>query len=206
MSGYHYDVFLSYLHDPPCGRWVKDHFLPYFLFQLGNALNRHAHVFFDRTGLHLGDNWPLKLHQALAHSRCLLAIWSPLYFQSEWCSNESEIMRFRQEKLGLGTIDNPRGLIGGVKINDGIFFPPYAKKSQWADFEKYFIDGPTFYQTPLHAEFQRDIVPLANDVAEVIAGAPAWSADWLTDPWTNDVIARKPAPVAPLVPQPVLSP
>jgi hypothetical protein len=205
MPGYHFDVFLSYLHEAPCGPWVKDHFLPFFQFQLGNALNRRAHIFFDRTGLRVGDIWPQKLHNALAHSRCLLAVWSPLYFQSEWCSNESEIMRFRQEQLGLGTIQNPKSLIGGVKINDGDFFPAYAKQCQWADFEKYFIDGPTFYQSPLHAQFQLDIVPLAKDVAQVIANAPAWSAEWLTAPWTVDVIARKQPPTPPLVPQPILN-
>ena len=106
----------------------------------------------------------------------------------------------------MGKREKPKGIIGGVKINDGQFFPSFAKQSQWADFEKYFIDGPTFYQSPLHAQFQLDIVPLANDVAEVIANAPEWSADWLTPAWTDDVIARKQPPTPPLVPQPVLNP
>src|SRR5436309_195576 len=44
---YKHDVFLSYLHVRPSGTWVHEHFLPYFAFQLGNALNRWPEMFVD---------------------------------------------------------------------------------------------------------------------------------------------------------------
>jgi len=53
---YEWDVFLSYLHERPCGSWVKDHFLPYFTFDLGNALNRKARIFLIGQGSILGKS------------------------------------------------------------------------------------------------------------------------------------------------------
>ena len=144
---YQYDVFLSYLHEPPSGTWVHDHFLPYFTFQLGNALNRRTDIFVDRTGIHLGEKWPIRLKQALAHSRCLVGVWAPLYFQSDWCQKECAIICHRERKLGYGRGQNSEGLLIGVKVNDGIHFPKFAKESQFADFEKYFFDGQGFART-----------------------------------------------------------
>src|SRR5258708_12146236 len=79
---YEWDVFLSYLHERPSGPWVNDHLLPYFTFQLGNALNQRAKIFYDRTGIHSGQKWPARPKQALSRSRCLVGILSPFYFHS----------------------------------------------------------------------------------------------------------------------------
>src|SRR5947208_5875856 len=141
---YKHDVFLSYLHVRPSGTWVHEHFLPYFAFQLGNALNRWPEIFVDRTGIHLGEKWPIRLKKALAHSRCLVGIWTPLYFQSEWCQCECSVMRHRETQLGYGTSQRPDGLIVGIKVNDGIHFPEFARERQYADFEAFFFDGPAF--------------------------------------------------------------
>lgn len=205
MTGYQYDVFLSYLHEKPCGTWVLEHFLPYFQHFLGNALNRQATVFLDQTGVHFGQKWPARLKNALVHSRCLLGIWSPLYFQSEWCQCECAVMLYREAQLGYGTGQNPDGLVVGVKVNDGIHFPAFAQDSQYADFEHFFFDGPAFVQSPLHVDFQKAIVPLTIDVARVVNSAPIWSTDWETALWTDDVISRVRVPPAPIVKQPVLT-
>ncbi len=205
MTDYQYDVFLSYLHERPCGTWVVEHFLPYFQPQLGNALNRKASIFFDRTGIHSGQKWPEALKRALALSRCLVGIWTPLYFQSSWCQSECAIMRHRETQLGFGTTQNTGGLIVGVKVNDGIHFPPFAQKSQQASFEEYFCDGPGFSHHPLHVDFQKAIVPFSVDVARIVACAPPWSPAWLTPPWTDDVIVALRPPDPPKVSQPLLS-
>jgi TIR domain len=204
--GYQYDVFLSYLHERPCGTWVAEHFLPYFRHQLGNALGgTPASIFFDRTGIHTGQRWPARLKQALGHSRCLVGVWSPLYFQSEWCRFECAIMQHRERQLGL-TGTNPDGLIAGVKVNDGIHFPEFAAASQYADFEHLFYDGPGFAKSELYVDFQRDVAKLSLDVATLISKAPAWSPEWLTAAWTDDVIANLGRPVSPAVAQPLLAP
>jgi hypothetical protein len=201
---YQHDVFLSYLHVRPSGTWVHEHFLPYFTFQLGNALNQSAEIFVDRTGIHLGQKWPIRLKQALAHSRCLVGIWTPLYFQSEWCQNECAIIRHREEQLGYGRGANSEGLLVGVKVNDGNYFPTFAKNSQFDDFEPYFFDGRGFARTELYVEFQRKVAKFAEGVARVIRKAPPWSAEWETPAWTDDVIEGVAAPAKPKVQQPRL--
>lgn len=205
MTDYVYDVFLSYLHEKPCGTWVVEHFLPYFQPQLSNALVRRASIFFDRTGIHSGQKWPERLKQALAHSRCLVGIWSPMYFRSPWCLAEDAIMRHRESRCGFGTTEKPDGLIVGVKVNDGIHFPESARNSHYSSFDEFFCDGPGFRQHPLHVDFQRAIVPFTVDVARIVGNAPPWSSDWLEPAWTDDVILQMQQPAVPKVAQPLLS-
>jgi hypothetical protein len=202
---YEFDVFLSYRREKPSESWVHDHFLPYFKPALGDALARPAQVFVDRTGIRAGQKWPARLKQALAHSRCLLGIWSPLYFWSEWCQCESAVMRHRELQLGFGTNANPNGLIIGIKVNDGIHFPDFARESHRVDFEPYFFDGPAFNQSPLHIEFQRAVRLFAADAAHIVKSAPAWSAEWATAPWMDDIVATVQTPASPKVSQPLLS-
>lgn len=203
--GYDYDVFLSYLHEKPSGTWVMEHFLPYFQHQLGNALGRRAALFIDRTGIHLGQKWPARLKQALARSCCLVGIWSPLYFQSEWCLCECAVMRHREEKLGFGTRENTEGLIVGVRVNDGDHFPPYAKESQSGDMRQFFYDGNGFTQSPLYVDFQKRVNEFATEVARVVNNAPAWSEEWATKEWLDDVFAGISAGAAPKASQPLLA-
>jgi hypothetical protein len=201
---YEWDVFLSYLREPPSGSWVNDHFLPHFRWTLGNALNKKARVFYDRTNIHPGQKWPKMLRQALSRSRCLVGIWSPLYFQSDWCLNECAVMLHREKNLGYGTNNNPDGLVIGVKVDDGDHFPPYASESQYADFETFFLDGPAFRQSPLFLDFQPAVRALANEVARIANNVPAWSPDWETDPWLENVIQQVRTPVRPPVTQPLI--
>ncbi len=202
---YHYDVFLSYLHEKPCGTWVTEHFLPYFKFHLGNGLARPAEIFIDKTEIRTVQKWPARLKQALAHSRCLVGIWSPLYFRSEWCQCECAVMLHRESRLGLGTTENSDGLIVGVKVNDGIHFPQFAKDSQYADMEQFFFDEHGFTQCPLYIEFQKNISELAPDIARIVQNAPTWSQEWLTSPWLDDIITGIKLSSPPKVAQPLLT-
>jgi hypothetical protein len=109
----------------------------------------------------------------------------------------------RERQLGFCG-GKPDGLIAGVKVNDGIHFPDFAKISQYVDFEALFFDGPGFAKSELYIELQKKIAALALDVARLISKVPSWSPDWLTPAWTDDVIARIGAPVRPRVLQPIL--
>lgn len=201
---YKYDVFLSYVHEFPCVDWVTEHLVRFFQFELSNALNRKARVFFDRTNIQIGDRWPAKLRDGLAHSRCLLGIWNPAYFRSMWCLTEVEVMRHREVKIGFGTIQHPGGLIMGINVNDGQHFPAFAREVQYANFQDYFIVGLCFSAVPEYAKFQKAIQELAPQVAAVVESAPDWSPDWLTAPWLDDVVARVQSPPSPKAEQPIL--
>jgi hypothetical protein len=180
---YEYDVFLSYMHDGQMEGWVGQHLVPFLTSFVGNALNRPASIFFDRTGIRSGDAWPLRLQKALAKSRCLVPVWSPLYFHSEWCRRESTVMLFREAQLGFRTVQVPNGLVVPVNVFDGSFFPKRARDIQWLDCRKYWIIGEGFAKTERYVEFQDALREWSADVARAVHSAPEWDDGWLTAPW-----------------------
>ena len=180
---YVHDVFVSYMHDAQMGSWVHDHLLPFVSTFVGNALNRPATLFVDRTGIATGDSWPLKLQQAIAQSRCLIPIWSPLYFHSEWCRRECAAMLYREAETGFRTVANPHGLVVPVNVFDGQFFPKRAKQIEWLDCQRFWVIGDGFSRTERYVEFQDVLRSWATEVATVIENAPAWQSAWTDDAW-----------------------
>jgi len=180
---YSHDVFVSYMHDAQMESWVHKHFLPFVSTFVGNALNRPATLFVDRTGIVTGDSWPLKLQQAIAQSRCLIPIWSPLYFHSDWCRRECAAMLYRETQTGFRTIANPRGLLAPVNVFDGQFFPAKAKQIQWLECQRFWVIGDGFSKTERYIEFQDILRSWAIDVATVIENAPEWQAAWMDNDW-----------------------
>jgi hypothetical protein len=130
---YKYDIFLSYANQFPFNKWTRERLLPLIDTYLTNELNRQAKIFFDKAEIAAGDAWPEQLKNALAHSRCLVAVWSPSYFTSKWCTSECAVMLNREMKLGYRKAQNPKGLILPLTIYDGDRFPEYARKIQWLD-------------------------------------------------------------------------
>ena len=182
---YEYDIFVSYMHDDQMDAWVHQHLLPFIQTFVGNALNRPVHLFVDRNGINTGESWPLRLQRALAASRCLLAVWSPLYFHSQWCRKECAIMLNRENKLGYRTLDNPAGLVIPVNVFDGHFFPDITKKIEWLDLTAFWIIGEGFSKTEKYVQFQDRLRDWAPQVAQVVNHAPSWQESWLSEPWLN---------------------
>jgi hypothetical protein len=180
---YQHDVFVSYMHEDPMGSWVPDRLLPHLKTFVGNALGRHVSIFVDREGIGFGDSWPERLHQALATSRSLVAIWHPLYFHSKWCRKELGVMLRRESLVGLRTVQRPGGLVVPVCVNDGDSFPVPAKKVQSLDCRRYWRHGEAFTKTERYIEFQDRIEDWAPDVASAIKSAPAWDPAWLHSEW-----------------------
>lgn len=183
--GYEHDIFVSYMHDGQMEGWVVQHLVPFIQSFVGNALNRPVHIFIDRAGIRSGDAWPARLRRALAKSRCLVAVWSPLYFHSDWCRRECSTMLHREVALGFRTIQKPEGLVIPVNVFDGNFFPKKAKDIQWLDCRKYWIVGDGFVKTERYVEFQDVLRTWADDAAHMIQGAPAWDEAWLTPSWLD---------------------
>src|SRR5712691_10059721 len=102
-QNYNHDVFISYRHETPVFEWVKDHFyyllkawLPHYM-----PVNHKTEIFID-SHIETGTEWPLSLRRELKCSRCLLTVWSPVYFQSEWCIAEFESFRERKNNSVCG--------------------------------------------------------------------------------------------------------
>jgi hypothetical protein len=204
---YEYDVFVSYSRDYPFGDWVRDPFLPLFTGYLKAALNRRPSIFVDDQ-IEGGSAWALRLRRALAQSRCLVGIWSPNYFLSDWCVAEWTAMATREQRMRYRTIDRPDGLVVPVTVHDGEKFPASARAVQfknWVDFARV---GEGFKRTERFVEFQDAMSKWTDDVARVIGVAPDWSDQWLTDDWlgpipgTPNVSAQPQQPSGPDFPAP----
>jgi hypothetical protein len=50
--------------------------------------NRDFQIFQDKEGIELGQNWQKRLDQAIANTKFLIPILTPLFFQSRWCRDE----------------------------------------------------------------------------------------------------------------------
>src|ERR1044071_6771954 len=103
QMNYEYDVFVSYTDDHVVSQWMHESFLPLFEPFLGNALNRPAAIFYDKVKIQSGDEWRKRLERSVALSRCLVGIWSPIYFQKPYCMRECIVMLYRERQLGYRT-------------------------------------------------------------------------------------------------------
>lgn len=177
---YSYDAFISYRQAFPFDSWMDEHFLPFFRSFLTGALDREPVLFIDRLEIHPGQAWPQRLQRALAQSRCLIGLWTPQYFHSDWCRRECDVMLFREQHLGWRSVDNPDGLVVPVCLFDGQHFPSRAKEIQHRDFRRFVRLGDGFKGSNLYVEMQAAIEDFAADVAEVIRLAPRWRREWQT--------------------------
>lgn len=180
---YEHDIFLSYMHDEQMEGWVHDHLVPFIKTFVGNALNRPIDLFLDRKDIQSGDAWPQRLQRAIARSRCLIGIWSPLYFHSEWCRRECAAMLHRENQVGFRTIDNPHGLVLPINVFDGQFFPDCTQSIQWLDCQKYWIAGDGFIRTEKYVDFQDLLRNWSVDVASAIQRTPPFDTAWANAEW-----------------------
>lgn len=165
---YQYDAFFSYKRDRETDDWhetVKDK-LSYWLKQ---ELGRDVRIFFDTEEIRTGMRWHQKLTGALKASKCVVCVWSPLYFQSKWCI--SEWMCFVERER----IAN-RDLVMPASFFDGETFPPDATATQFVDFSEFASTMPRFWDTESAVEFEkRRLKPFAKDLARMIRSAPPFN-------------------------------
>ncbi|MES5819376.1 toll/interleukin-1 receptor domain-containing protein [Streptomyces sp. RG80] len=177
---YEYDVFISYSHRGPVKGWVKNHFQEELTQSLWNVLPADPRVFVDYE-IPVGAQWPDRLEEALLKTRCLVAIWSPPYFRSDWCMAEWKSMLKRQAALREINGQSPT-LIYPIRFADGDHFPQEAKDTQQCrDLSKYGYDREQFRDTPLYIEFQTEMRSVGEEIAKLLDSTPEWQADWPVD-------------------------
>lgn len=184
---YKHDVFLSYSRDYPFGDWVKETFLPLFRGLLKGAINHEPDIFIDDS-IDSGNAWNEKLKNALAHSKCLVGIWSPHYFLSEWCKSECAVMLHRESIFNLRSIDKPEGLIVPVSVQDGDKFPEYAKDIQYKNWQNFARVGKGFRDSPRYTDFQDKMIDWVEEVARAIENAPDWDPNWKERNWFENTV------------------
>ena len=164
---YQYEVFFSYKRDTQSDAWhyeVKEK-LRYWLSQELKQLT--VQIFFDTEEIKTGQRWPRRLADALRHSKCIVCIWSPLYFQSKWCVSEWKTF---VERENLCQTD----LVLPATYHDGESFPPEAQAKQMADFSDYTSTMPSFWKTERAVDFEPLLRKFARDVADLIRRAPKY--------------------------------
>jgi hypothetical protein len=183
---YEYDVFLSYRRGERMvaggeieiddeGRWVQNVFFRDFKARLNQAYPQ-ARVAFD-ANIPYGATWEPTLQRWVCRSKCLVAVWSSMYFQSRYCRSEFHSMLERQKALAANHADGdgPR-LVVPLVYADGEWFDAEAKKLQYAtDFAPF-----SWAVRPIEFEqsrpgFVKALDELCAQVRQAIAAAPRWS-------------------------------
>ncbi len=181
VQDYKNDVFVSYTHLGAVYQWIPALY-KLLEFWLPDELGYKPKIYIDKQ-LETGTHWPSELQQELKVSRCLLAIWSKVYFKSPWCIAELESFRAREHLLGLGKGQKTLGLIYPVLFTKPLekppeYLPPKFRKVQYIDLSDWTITSPGFESTALHVEFEQQVKKLCPVLAKMILSAPTWQADW----------------------------
>jgi hypothetical protein len=131
-------------------------------------------MFVDVETIEIGNRWPDKLKEALGLSRCMVSVWSPLYFQSSWCVSEWRSFMEREKSANMVS----HGLIAPVCFHDGEHFPPEAQVVQSLDLRAYASALPAFWNSPRSLELEDKIKTLAVSVGKILKAAPTFRPDW----------------------------
>lgn len=204
---YEFEVFVSYRRGECLrpggaiqlaeeGRWVHDVFLPDFRARLDHYYPG-ARLAFD-AALPYGATWDPKLQAWLKCSKCMVAIWSPMYFRSKYCRSELHSMLERERALAEDGAGAAPRLVIPLAFADGQWFDDEAKARQWAkDFASFsgFVK-PIQHEKRRHA-FVRALDRLCEQVCQAIQAAPAWQENF---PW----VEVEPLPPAHAYPLPSL--
>jgi hypothetical protein len=165
---YQYDAFFSYKRDRESDDWherVKAK-LEFWLKQ--ELQKQNVRIFFDTEEIRTGMRWRQKLADALKQSRCIVCIWSPLYFQSKWCVSEWMTFVRREELVN-------RELVMPASYFDGETFPPIATARQFLDFGEFASTMPNYWYTESAVKFESQrLRPFARDLATIIRNAPPY--------------------------------
>jgi hypothetical protein len=165
---YQWDIFLSYRRDPPVESFVHKVLDP----ALRDWLPQHAalqreRVFLDVRECKPGVDWTERLEHALRHTRCLIPVLSPTYFDSSWCMTEFYSMLARQQATG-------KTLIYPLRFSDGDFFPADVKALGHCDIAKFSAArGPL--RTPA---FMQLIEQVCVAVGGLVRQAPSFDPGW----------------------------
>lgn len=168
---YQHDAFFSYKRDPESDDWherVKDK----VAFWLRLELGRPVDIFFDREDIRTGARWRARLESALRTSRCIVCVWSPLYFQSRWCLSEWKTFAERSQRTRAD-------LVLPASYFDGETFPQEAQEVQFRDFSRFASTMPRFWDTESAVRFENECLrPFAEDLADAIRNAPSFDENF----------------------------
>lgn len=177
VPGYRFDVFISYSRIGSAPKWLMNHFYPKFQECLADQVAPTPRVFVDKT-MPRGVEWPPELENALRHSKIMVPVLTPPYFQSRWCMAEWRSMVAREKMLGLAGQKHSQGLIYPILYSDSQNFPEEGRRRSWWDFKALATPEPVFQESREWVQFHRRVTDLASDLVELLRQVPEWRPDW----------------------------
>ena len=172
MDGYTYDIFLSYSHAGNVAGWVQRHLVTVLTDCLSDEIERRPKIFLD-TRMDTGSYWPIEMERGLRHSRLMIAVLSPPYFSSKWCTAEWDSMILRERMLNTDT-----GLIFPLTFSDGDKFPDSAKARQCRSMKTWAYPYAQFAESPAFLPFHDEVKTIAIELAARLDAVPEWSPEW----------------------------
>jgi hypothetical protein len=183
---YAYDVFLSYRRGERLqpgggfklaeeGRWLHEVFLPDFRARLDHVYPQ-ARIALD-TEIPSGSQWEPELHRRVLRAKCLVAVWSPMYFRSEYCRSEFHTVLVRQQAQQASGRSQP--IVIPVVFSDGEWFDDDAKGLQYRrDFSPFSGYVKPIQAEQLRGDFVAALDGLCREVAAAIHAAPPLDTAW----------------------------
>lgn len=171
MTGYEFDVFVSYSRRGNVAEWVHRHFEPVLRRCLIDELGPDSEVFLD-TGIEVGARWPEKLRDGLARSRMMVAIWSAAYFHSPWCMAEWETFHER------GQLEGVQCLVYPIVFADGENFPARFRGIQHVDVKRWNFPYPAFAESLAFLDFHTFVRETAEELGQRRKSVPEWRPGW----------------------------
>jgi len=191
---YTWDVFISYkrdYQDEAAGpmlalrrQWLKETFLPVFSWALSAEIGRQPKIFWD-VRLQTGDFFEEELVEALAGSKCMVAILSnPYLYDSEWCLREFCFMKKRYE---TSRETYPNTYIYPILYQKTDTGHPLIRGMQVSDYTRYNKFGKAFIESEAYLQFQSDMNNTVPTIAKVIQHPPDWNKEWTSKTWLAEI-------------------
>lgn len=194
MSGYKYDVFISYCRHGSVQRWLLNHFYKKLCECLADQFAPPPKVYMDRE-MPRAVHWPNELRIALRHSKIMIQLLAPNYFTSRWCMAELRSMRAREEMLGLAGPEISQGLIYPILYSDSDNFPPEGRLRSWVSFKEFANPDLMYQQTVDYTNFHWRVTELAIDLVQLIQQVPDWRPEWpIVEPPDPPILPPPPLP------------
>jgi hypothetical protein len=172
------DVFISYHQDAGYRTWVERHLLPTLGHWLKQELIRDPVIWWD-TQLKWGETWPQRIATQLGGARVLVPLWSPFYFQRDWCVRELAYFLERQRKTQLAEIQEQWPLVFPLLIHQQAL--AYRDEAAAHIVAKDVTDEADPFmneESPARADLSRKMREAAPALAEAILNPPPFDPEW----------------------------
>jgi hypothetical protein len=193
VSGYKFDLFISYARRGSVQRWLLNHFHDKLVECLTDQVAPAPRVYVDKR-MQKAVHWPSDLRHALRHSKIMLQLLTPPYFESPWCMAEWRSMLAREQALGLSSPERPQGLVYPILYSDSENFPSEGLEVAWWDFKPFANPDPVYQSTHGYVDFHQEVSRLATDLVRLLKQVPPWDPDW-PDVDPPDPVLLPPPPI-----------